>query len=1279
VSDTILVKFKVVQDGDSFKIIGQEAEKASDSVDKVAKSAKNADRNLKGAANMTSNGTKQFSKMSQGITGGLVPAYATLAANVFAISAAFNFFKRAADLKILEEGQSSYAANTGIALQSITANLREASGGMLGFKEAAEAAAMGVAKGFSPDQLNALAEGAKKAASALGRNFEDAFDRLIRGASKAEPELLDELGITLRLETATKRYADQVGKSAKDLNTFEKSQAVLLETQRQLDAQFGQMEGKTNPFVELSKTFDDIVKAGTNFILPFFEGLAAIINRSAVAAIAVFGALGLSIFKAMIPMDSMKEKINNFKEKSKSSLQAAEADLESYKQKLEETRAAIESASAKSVQDSAKGKSFQGTDSKLIQKAQKGQLTDPKEVGRLKAILKKAEKEYRRTGKIKSGIFKNSNAKDRASLLASLNAMNKDHKTFIQKRKMQLKGMELFTKKHYAKVRALGTTALLGIGKAGARAGRMIGKAMAMAGFIGMIMIVFEMVKSLGTKIGTLMKSITKGFDFVANGIGGMLNFVLGGFGKMIDSIGNGLKAFINLYIKAYNMIPGVDDLKEFEANSTSAQDAMSNLIGTANSSSEDSFVNRMAMNLQNFTLNSIEAKEAANNLKDAIKTLGKDLTNAVSGNERFASGTMKSLEKSLKAGKISFEEYFEGITNARAKMQQNQATTISTMGTGALMEELKDMKDGARKTELQDLLNSFIPKLEKTNTQFADAVKSGNIDLVLELEKTARTATAGMASLQNSILDLSSAMGSGDLLKAEIALDALKDTSQLTSTQFEKLFGKDTESAEAALAKYETAFQKAGMSTEEFRLTLKKLRADTQAFAAAKTIEGMVGGTAGEMLKASNAVRELILQQRTLNLEKITASESRKKEIDAEIKLLELKTAQAQHKASFAGTGDLGEGMGNSMAIAESLKYISEDAGAAEKLSIITASMNEFGDSFKKLGPEGEYTAAVIAGIAAISMAADNLSLSFQGVFDSMEKAMGAEAFEKLDSFGAKWDEMSFENKAQTVAAVAQAAASAIGQMASMMAAKSKKAIAGVDKQIEREKVLDGQSQASVEKIKALEAKKEKMKRKAFETDKKLKLAQAVMSTAAGIATALTLPPPLNFIMAGLVGAMGAMQINMISGMTYDSGAKQPAAPTKISAGSRQNNVDLSKGNNAGGELAYMRGAKGQGTGASDFTPAFSGYKHRAAGGYVVGEQGPEIFVPQVPGDIIPAGQDMGGTSNVNFSINAVDATGVQELLIEQRGNIIGMIREAANENGQFFLEDVDNDMYGA
>ena len=114
-----------VDDHGNLKKTGRGARDAADGLDKTAKSARTADRNLKGAAATSANGTKNFSKMSQGITGGLVPAYATLAANIFAISAAFNFLKRAADVANLEKSQTQFAA-TSAGLHQSSADIHDA-------------------------------------------------------------------------------------------------------------------------------------------------------------------------------------------------------------------------------------------------------------------------------------------------------------------------------------------------------------------------------------------------------------------------------------------------------------------------------------------------------------------------------------------------------------------------------------------------------------------------------------------------------------------------------------------------------------------------------------------------------------------------------------------------------------------------------------------------------------------------------------------------------------------------------------------------------------------------------------------------------------------------------------------------------------------------------------------------------------------------------------------------------------------------------------------------
>lgn len=69
-----------------------------------------------------------------------------------------------------------------------------------------------------------------------------------------------------------------------------------------------------------------------------------------------------------------------------------------------------------------------------------------------------------------------------------------------------------------------------------------------------------------------------------------------------------------------------------------------------------------------------------------------------------------------------------------------------------------------------------------------------------------------------------------------------------------------------------------------------------------------------------------------------------------------------------------------------------------------------------------------------------------------------------------------------------------------------------------------------------------------------------------------------------------------------------------------------------------------------------------------VVGEQGPEMFIPNSTGQITQSarGTNGGGTTNVNFTINATDVRGVKELLIDNRATIVNVINSALNEKGK-------------
>ena len=156
-----------VDDKGTTKKVALESKKASEALGKTGKSARTADRNLKGAAQASANSTKNFSKMAQGISGGLVPAYAALAAQIFALTAAFNFLKRAADFENLRQSQLEFAASTGTGLRTITFTIKQAVYFMLGCYFSAHFSAIGGAKGFSSGQLTKLAEVSFEAACFL--------------------------------------------------------------------------------------------------------------------------------------------------------------------------------------------------------------------------------------------------------------------------------------------------------------------------------------------------------------------------------------------------------------------------------------------------------------------------------------------------------------------------------------------------------------------------------------------------------------------------------------------------------------------------------------------------------------------------------------------------------------------------------------------------------------------------------------------------------------------------------------------------------------------------------------------------------------------------------------------------------------------------------------------------------------------------------------------------------------------------------------------------------
>jgi len=139
---------------------------------------------------------------------------------------------------------------------------------------------------------------------------------------------------------------------------------------------------------------------------------------------------------------------------------------------------------------------------------------------------------------------------------------------------------------------------------------------------------------------------------------------------------------------------------------------------------------------------------------------------------------------------------------------------------------------------------------------------------------------------------------------------------------------------------------------------------------------------------------------------------------------------------------------------------------------------------------------------------------------------------------------------------------------------------------------------------------------KKAFKLNKAFAMAEAIISTARGVAQALP-----NIPLAIAIGVLGAIQVATINSQKY-------------------------QGRRLGGRVN-----QGQ--------------------PYMVGEAGAELIIPDKPSNVVPNNKlgGMGKAVTVNFNISTVDARGFNELLVNSRGTIVNLINSAVNEKGKMAI----------
>jgi len=1469
-ANEVKLTIKVGDDG-SLDVVAKKAKKAAKATDdigkatdKTRKSREKYNRGEKGVIGATSNGTKAFSKMRDSMTGssGLVSAYAILASNVFAATAAFNALRRAAQIEQLEQGLRLVGAAAGQNLPDIAKGLREITDNAISTEQAMRSTALAVSSGFRSDQLRDLTKVAKGASLALGRDMSDALDRLVRGTAKLEPEILDELGIMVRLDDAVQTYADRLGIAEGNLTQFDRRQAFLNATIEQGLEKFQDLSQgvDANPYDKLAAALADLQKNLINFTSDFlgFADAVDFASRNLGSLTAVATTLGLSVTRGVAPglfqmADASAASAQGFLDARVQLAKAATAS-DKLPPKFSKLVGALQDGTATAEEFDSASASLTGKLGGLTTKLNKAE-EGTKEYAKTKDEIAGVRQQLEILPQLQSAQADATRQQARANAIGAASSL--DFKGTMKNLGIQFDEDTKKTKKSTEGKKGLraSLSRLTPALKAGATGAKAFGAALFTAlPYIGLIIsavsILYGVLKEKFFPEDLVQKRIDEAiesfeqfseiqarFQTSTSKDGKRLVESYIAFAGVLDQISGKIRDVSQANVDSL-VQETIDEQKEL-VNVNNLLSARQNQLKQLTDSSisyrgkaseiaqiESDIVDLKARqveiaeneeSLAQRTLD-LQKKSASEVLKGALLQLRVQQKVAESqGENTFNISLMKKtyqdlekLQQRVASGSLTYEDFlveldilqrypnnvrsafkeindtvasFNSVINKRQqktkqlfqdeeeaaqnvlnkfdsltkKSQETVRVPPSILNGFKAFERSSDEAENAKRLleelrkEIQNLniaeefkdgekgLVAFVDFIQKTRNNIntlAESIERSKVEL-----KGVGQAVKGIVGGQSLFLTLQNELLNDQVdlvdqrIKAARTLSNLSEEDFLNSEKYQELLRERTSletklidpriiAKRAAIENIRLQEQTNKLKQQELSLSNKsaELIKKLQSVGAKLTPEDEFRfqvATAKVQLQAATMDLKLTIEKAKLQRELlILEMEANDVSIPRQEKVLELldkqlavtkaiaqeRVTQANFGVTSAIAGGIPErdggvsGMGSegfgveaiqaqidgqqklaqAIAVAEAAKANADDTYVASLSGEATEQEVAVAEAALIRAQQSVKTAAI--DMVASTMTAMNTALAQLGPEGQLAASLGTLSTIMLTSVTSAMEVMgsTASKTSEKIAAGFSAAANIIGGLASVLKAQSDAEVASIDRMIEAEKKRDGKSAESQKKIQQLEAKKEQVKRKAFETDKKMKIAQAVMSTAAGIAQSLTLPFPLNFIMAALVGAMGLAQISVIRGMTYQGGASGggAGAPTSVSVGQRSNTVDLARSSGGAGELAYMRGQQGIG-GPENFKPAFAGYKNRAEGGntaFMVGEQGPELFVPEMPGRVVPNDDiPQGVPVNATINISAVDATGVENVLMAQRGNIIEMIREAANAQGDTFLENIN------
>ena len=263
---------------------------------------------------------RDFAAEAQGL-GGLVRLYATYAANIFAVSAAFTALRESMATDIMIKGMEQLGAASGQSLGAMTKQFVTVTDGMISMREAAEAVTKASSSGLGRQQILELATVAKGASQALGVNMSDAVSRLSRGIVKLEPELLDELGLFTKTGKAAEDYARKVGKTESQLTDFERRQAFANAVLEEGRKKFGEIAQEGNPYDKLLASLKNVAQDILSIVNSIVGPIAKLLADNTGLITAAIGLAALKITQQAIPA------LGNWQKSMKASADRAKQEM----------------------------------------------------------------------------------------------------------------------------------------------------------------------------------------------------------------------------------------------------------------------------------------------------------------------------------------------------------------------------------------------------------------------------------------------------------------------------------------------------------------------------------------------------------------------------------------------------------------------------------------------------------------------------------------------------------------------------------------------------------------------------------------------------------------------------------------------------------------------------------------------------------------------------------------------------------------------------------------